>query len=128
MMSIQIEFIGVEVLKGMTLEKRIDFILEHVKDDRIVVIEEGMSAIEEGKLIQATMLQVTKKFQGIEVSTLREKTANGLREMLIRMLGGSTGGLTVIGPAKLIKQISKDPRRITMLALPDEEERKQTKK
>ena len=111
----------------MTLEKKIDFILEHVKDDSIVVIEEGMSAVEEGKLIEATMLQINKKFQGIEVSTLREKTANGLREMLIRMLGGSTGGLTVIGPAKLIKQISKDPKRITMLALPDEDDKKPVK-
>ncbi|MFH0863213.1 MAG: DUF2073 domain-containing protein [Candidatus Altiarchaeota archaeon] len=127
-MGIHIEFIGVEMLKGITPEQKIYFILEHVKEDRIVVIDEGLTALEEGKLIQATMLQVNKKFQGIEVSTLREKTADGLRERLIRMLGGSTGGLTVIGPAKLIKQISKDPRMITMLATPEDEEKKSAKK
>jgi len=126
-MDIQIEFIRADVLAGMTVEQKMDFILDHVKDDKIVVIEEGMSPIEESALIQATMTQVSKKFPGIEVSTLREKSAQGIRERLIRLLGGSTGGLTVIGPSRIVKQISKDPRRITMLA-GEEDEKKTPKK
>jgi hypothetical protein len=127
-MGVQIEFIGVDVLDGLSKEQRMDFILDHVKSDRILVIEEGMSAEEESELIAATMAQINKKFPGIEVSTLKEKTTEGIREKLIRMLGGSTGGLTVIGPSKLVKQISKDPRRITMLAGEEEKNQKKTKK
>jgi hypothetical protein len=129
-MGVQIEFIGSNMLAGMTVQQKMDYILDHVKEDKIVVIEEGMSALEESALIRVTMSQVTKKFPGIEVSTLREKNATGLREKLIRMLGGSTGGLTVIGPSRLVKQITKDPKRISMLAGEDDEEetRKSAKK
>jgi len=75
-----------------------------------------MSAREESALIEATMKKIGKKFPGIEVSTLRERTAEGFREKLIRILGGSTGGLTVIGPSKLIKSVKKQPQQISLLA------------
>ena len=127
-MEIEIEFISADVLNGMGTNEKMKYILEHVKDEKILVIEEGMSPIEETALIQATMTQVTKKFPGIEVSTLREKSEDGIRHMLIRMLGGRTGGLTVIGPSRIVKQMKKDPRRITMLAGESEEEEKKKKK
>jgi len=123
-MEIKLEFISADVLSGMTIQQKMDFILEHVKDDKIIVIEEGMTPFEETTLIQATMTQVTKKFPGVEVSTLREKSTQGLRERLIRMLGGSRGGLTVIGPSRIVRQISKDPRRISMLAGEEDDKKK----
>lgn len=119
-MGIQIEFVSADVLEGMGREEKMEYILEHVKEDKILVIEEGMSPIEESALIEATMRQVNRKFPGIEVSTLREKDDEGIREKLIRALGGRTGGLTVIGPSKLVKQIKKDPRHISMLATEEE--------
>ena len=122
-MEIQLEFISGDVLEGMSTEEKMAYVLEHVKDDKILVIEEGMSPVEESALIQATMAQVTKKFPGIEVSTLRESGEEGIRQKLIRMLGGKTGGLTVIGPSKLVRQIKKDPKRITMLAGEEEEDK-----
>jgi hypothetical protein len=127
-MEIQLEFISADVLSGMSTEEKMNYVLEHVKEDKILVIEEGMSAVEEGALIQATMAQISKKFTGIEVSTLRETTEDGIRQRLIRMLGGKTGGLTVIGPSKLVRQIKKDPKRITMLAGQEEEDPKKPAK
>ncbi|MCX6695503.1 MAG: DUF2073 domain-containing protein [Candidatus Altiarchaeota archaeon] len=116
MSEIEIEFISSDVLRGMDLEGKLKYILENVKDNKILVIEEGMWPQEEAALIEETMKQVNKKFHGIEVSTLREKTEEGLREKVIRMLGGSTGGLTVIGPSKLVRKVKKEPQQITMLA------------
>jgi hypothetical protein len=123
-MDIQIEFISAEVLKDLGQDDKMTYILDHVKEDKILVIEEGMSPVEEGALIQATMAQISKKFTGIEVSTLTEKKEDGIRNRLIRMLGGRTGGLTVIGPSKLVKQIKKDPRHITMLASSEDEDKR----
>jgi hypothetical protein len=123
-MGIKIEFVGADVLDGMSTDEKMKYILEHVREDEIVVIEEGMSPMEESALIKATMKQVNKKFPGIEVSTLREKSEEGIRQRLIRMLGGRTGGLTVIGPSRLIKEIKKDPRHITMMAGEEEAEKK----
>ena len=127
-MGIQIEFVRADVLDGMSVEEKMSYILEHVKEDKIVVIEEGMSPLEESALIEATMKQVNKKFSGIEVSTLREKSEDGIRQRLIRMLGGRSGGLTVIGPSKLVKQIKKDPKHITMMAGEEEGEEEESRK
>ena len=79
-MEIQLEFISGDVLEGMSTEEKMAYVLEHVKDDKILVIEEGMSPVEESALIQATMAQVTKKFPGIEVSTLRESGEEGIMD------------------------------------------------
>jgi uncharacterized protein len=126
-MEIQLEFISAEVLASQSTPEKVKYVLDHVKEDKIVVIEEGMSALEETALIEATMAQVTKKFQGIEISTLRGKGEDSMRHRLIRLLGGRTGGLTVIGPSKLVRQIKKDPRSITMMAGEEDEEKKKGK-
>ena len=125
-MDIQIEFISAAVMGEMEKDEKVEYVLNHVKEDKIIVIEEGMSPLEESALIQATMGAINKKFTGIEVSTLRGKKDVSIREKLIRLLGGRTGGLTVIGPSKIVREIRKDPKHITMFA--GDKEEKKTKK
>jgi len=127
-MEIELEFISARVLNGLGQNQKMDYLLDRVKEDKILVIEEGMSVLEESALIEATMKQINKKFTGIEVSTLRDQSAEGIRQKLIKMLGGRTGGLTVIGPSKLVKKIKQDPKQITMLAGEREEKREKGKK
>ncbi|RLI94161.1 MAG: hypothetical protein DRO92_03290 [Candidatus Altiarchaeales archaeon] len=115
-MRIEIEFISSNVLESKTDKEKMDFILNKIKDGKILVVEESLSSLDESKLIEATMNQIDEKFHGIEVSTLRESNVDGIREKVIRFLGGKTGGLTVIGPSKLIKKIKKEPQRISLLA------------
>lgn len=112
----------------MGRQEKVDYVLKQVKEDKILVIEQGMSPLEESALIEATMSQINQKFSGIEVSTLRDQKDEGIREKLIRLLGGNTGGLTVIGPSKLIKQIKKDPKHITMFASGDTGKKKKKAK
>lgn len=115
-MEIEIEFISSEVLEGEESSDKIRYILDRIKENKILVMEESLTPLEETRLIEATMRQVDGQFPGIEVSTLREKTENGIKGKLIRILGGRTGGLTVIGPSRLIKKIKKEPQRISVLA------------
>lgn len=115
-MDIELEFMSSDVLEGKTPEEKMEFLLEKIKSDKIIVIEESLSSKEEALLIEATMKQITKKFPGVEISTLKERSAEGFREKLIRMLGGRTGGLTVIGPSRLVKKIKKEPQAISILA------------
>jgi uncharacterized protein len=127
-MDIQLEFLSERVLAQKTMQEKMDYILEHIQDNRILVIEEGMSPLEESALISATMEKVSRKFSGIEVSTLRDAPTQGIRDRIIRLLGGKTGGLTVIGPSKLVKQIRKDPTHISLLAGGQEEDKKAGRK
>ncbi|MDO8339985.1 MAG: DUF2073 domain-containing protein [Candidatus Burarchaeum sp.] len=110
--GIHIEFVASEVLDKQG-ENKTDYILENVKADTILVLEEPLTPEEEKELIKETMKLVDPKFPGIEVSTLSSE-AEGLRSALIRILGGKPRGLTVIGPSKLIRQIKKNPNSIDL--------------
>ncbi|MEA3255001.1 MAG: DUF2073 domain-containing protein [Candidatus Altiarchaeota archaeon] len=114
--KIELEFISSEVLNEKSGEDKMRFILDRIKKNKILVMEEGLSTAEEVRLIETTMREVSDKFPGIEVSTLGEKSERGIKDKLIRILGGRTGGLTVIGPSKLIKKIKKEPQQISLLA------------
>jgi hypothetical protein len=115
-MKIELEFISSEILDPMGREEKMDYILERIKKNKILITEGSLSPGEEARLIEETMKRINNKFPGIEVSTLKEKTTRGFREKVIKMLGGKTGGLTVIGPSKLIKKIKKEPQQILVLA------------
>jgi len=116
--GIELEFISKSILAPKGSSEKIDYILERIKEDKILVVEESLTPFEESKLIEHTMEEVNDKFPGIEISTLRsdEGGITSIRERLIKLLGGSTGGLTVIGPSKFVKEIKKDPQRISLLA------------
>ncbi len=115
-MDLELEFISSDMLGEKISDDRVKYILQRVKKNKILVVEETLSAREEAQLIEATMNQINDQFTGIEISTLKDKTEGGLKQRLIKLLGGSTGGLTVIGPSKLIKRIKQEPQQITMLA------------
>jgi hypothetical protein len=114
--NIELEFISSQILDQLSGDDKMKFVLERIKENKILVVEGSLSSTEEAKLIEATMKDISDKFPGIEVSTLRDKAESGIKEKIIKMLGGKTGGLTVIGPSKLIKQIKKEPQRISIFA------------
>jgi len=114
--NIELEFISSQILDALKGDDKMKFVLERIKENKILVVEGSLSSTEEAKLIEATMKDISDKFPGIEVSTLRDKAESGFKERIIKMLGGKTGGLTVIGPSKLIKQIKKEPQRISIFA------------
>lgn len=115
-MAIEIEFISSDVVKGRYGEEKMAYILNKIKKDKILVIEGSLSSLEESMLIEKTMSAIDEKFRGIEISTLKESAGEGIRERLIRFLGGKQGGLTVIGPSKLIKKVKKEPQTIMLFA------------
>ena len=114
-MSVQIEFISSAALSNKTSNEKIKLILSSVRQDKIIVLEQALTPIEEKELITQTMGSVTKKFPGIEVSSLSDAPAQDLRSMLIKLLGGKTG-LTVVGPSNLVKQVKRDPGKLRLLA------------
>lgn len=114
-MKIELEFISSDVLNPMGEESKIEYIIDKIKKDKIIITDDSLSHREEARLIEETMKRINDNFPGIEVSTLGE-TKQGLREKIIRLLGGKTGGLTIIGPSKLIRKIKKEPQQIFVLA------------
>jgi hypothetical protein len=113
--GVQIEFISARVLPNKTSAHKVRIILGAVRENKIVVLESPLSRQEEADLITATMGSVTGKFPGIEISSLGEE-AEGLRTAIIRMLGGKTAGLTIVGPSNLVRQVKRNPGRLNLFA------------
>ncbi len=100
-----------EDIKGM---------LNDLKSGMIIVIDAKLPAEEETKIIEETMKIVSEKFPGIELSSIEishsksETTLDKIKEVIIEKLSGKKRGLTIIGPAKIIRKIEKNPEELLL--------------
>lgn len=101
--------------------ERIKKIMGLVLDNRLIILQGRLKPEEETKLIENTMTLIgnIKGFQGVEISTLsgdNEKTLfDKLRHNLVRILIGEQDAVTLIGPATIVKEIRKDPKKIELI-------------
>ncbi len=99
-------------------EERVEKILKVVKKNRIVLLEGKLERAEETELIKQTMESISDSFKGIELGTIdpaiREDAAfiEKIKKSMVTMLMGNRQGMTIIGPASIVKQIKQDPEKI----------------
>ncbi|MBI4440878.1 DUF2073 domain-containing protein [Candidatus Woesearchaeota archaeon] len=118
-----LQFIPYAEIEDLTSEKRISKLLNVVKENKIVVLEGRLRKEEEADLIKQTMESIDEDFKGIELSVIfpdmRNKMAlDNLRKLFINLLLGDRTGITIIGPASVVKEIKKDPNKIELLTQP----------
>ncbi len=119
-MSLTLQFVPYSEINGLEPEKRIGKLLDIVKKDKVVLLQGRLKPAEEAWLIQKTMENVSKSFKGIELCTIypeakHDRLWNTLRNILVKFLLGSREGLTIIGPANVIKEIKRNPNKIELL-------------
>ena len=130
-MKLKMDFVSSIKLNGKPQKKKIDYILKRVKDGSILILDGVMSPEEEMELIRETMRRVDDGFPGIEVCSLR-KEVKGLKFLFEKINEGGEKfwtwmtrnppktdlktGMTLIGPAKVIKKIKKNPDSFSVLA------------
>jgi uncharacterized protein len=127
-MDIILQFIPYREIQSLNSAKRIQKILKIVKENKIVVLEGKLRTNEEAELIQKTMEDIDDNFKGIEISTLYgDQKSNTLiqkvKTMLIQLLIGDRDGITIIGPASIVKEIKQDPDKFH-LSITDAKEKK----
>ena len=121
-MELSLDFLTMESLRQAGLNERIEMILEKIKEKKIIIVNAKFNQREEAALIEQTMKHVNKKFPGIEMCSLSHDELVSdrnwlarLRHQIINLLTGSDSGFTIIGPAKIIKEIKREPNRIRLL-------------
>ena len=124
-----LQFVPYEEIEGLTSNERIRKLLGMVKDERIVVLEGRLRKEEETALIKRTMEEINDRFKGIELSVVYPERRKGtlgrmLKNNITDMLLGQRQGLTVLGPASLIKEIKKDPDKIQLFTQDKKKRRK----
>ena len=104
-------------LQKLTSEGRLKTILDHVKEDRIVLLEGRLKKREEADLIKITMFNINEKFKGVELATFDNSKENlpSVKRVMQNMILGDRQGITIIGPASVIKEIKKNPGKIELL-------------
>lgn len=109
-----------EIAHASSLE-RIKKIMGLVLDNKLIILQGRLKPEEETKLIENTMTLIgnIKGFQGVEISTLsgdNEKSVfDRLRHNIVRILIGEQDAVTLIGPATIVKEIRKDPKKIELI-------------
>ncbi|MFT4303115.1 MAG: DUF2073 domain-containing protein [Candidatus Woesearchaeota archaeon] len=108
-------------IEQLTSLGRIRKILNIAKENKIVLIQGRLKKEEEAELIKTTMEEIDKNFQGIELAVIYPKenkdegVISNIKNTLINKLLGDRQGLTIVGPATIVKQIKKDPKKIELL-------------
>ncbi len=115
-----LQFIPYEEIQGLESEKRIVKILDVVKNNKIVLLQGRLKSAEETELIQRTMESINSKFKGIELCTIYPEakdmqTLEKIRKGVVKVLLGNREGLTIVGPASIVKEIKKNPGKIELL-------------
>lgn len=115
---------GVQVLSYSSIEKldsssKIQKILRIVKKGDVVLIEGKLELKEETMLITEALKGISNKFSGVELAYLDSKIEKTFHQkfknFLIKLLGGRSLGITVIGPSKIIKEIKMNPDNLEIL-------------
>ncbi len=113
------QFVPYQDIESLSSAKRINKLLNIVKENKIVLMEGRLKKEEEADLIEITMEEITQKFKGIELSVIypdrnKQDMLQKIRGTMTSVLLGNREGMTIIGPASIVKKIEKNPNKIEL--------------
>lgn len=116
--GITLQFIPYNEMNHLDINGKIRAILKIVKSNKIALLEGKLKSEEQAMLIQKTMQQINKNFKGIEIATIEGRAEYAfmdiIKKYIAKVLLGDKFGLTIVGPASIIKEIKKDPNKIEL--------------
>lgn len=103
-------------LEEFSPDEKLKFIIKEVKKGKILVLEYGLTPVEQASLIEYTMKEIEHDtFIGVEMEGYGEDSPSFLQ----KLLGLSKRPrITLIGPADLLKTIRKDSNMIQTRIVP----------
>tara|TARA_Y100000310_G_C20519244_1_gene732809 strand:+ start:671 stop:1078 length:408 start_codon:yes stop_codon:yes gene_type:complete len=113
------QFIPYHDIEKLSSAKRVNKLLNIVKDNRIVLMEGRLKKEEEADLIEITMEEISPRFKGIELSVVypdkaKQDAMQKVKGTFASLLLGDRQGMTIIGPASVVKKIEKNPDKIEL--------------
>jgi len=103
-------------LEELSSEEKLKFILKEVKNGKILVLEHGLTPMEQASLIERTMKEIEQDtFIGVEMEGYGEDSPSFIQKILGL---AKKPRMTLIGPADLLKMIKKDNNMIQTKIIP----------
>lgn len=101
---------------------RIKKLLKIVLNHKVVVLQGKLRPEEETRLIEDTMIMIgnIKGFKGVELAVIdQDSDSLGLmgrfKVGLAKALTGQQNSLTIIGPATIVKEMRKNPKKLEIM-------------
>jgi hypothetical protein len=120
--GVSLHIIPYSEIRDLSVAERIKKILNLVLSNKVIILQGRLRTEEEIRLIEDTMAMVdhVKNFKGIELAVI-DPDAGGAsffsqwKKSLANSLVGHHNSLTIIGPASIVKEIKKDPKKLEVL-------------
>lgn len=116
-----IQFLPYSEIRNLNSDERIRKILGIVLGNNILFLQGKLKSEEEARLIGDTMAMIghVKDFKGIELAVIAGNGDSGMfdkmRKGIVNFLSkGDLGAMTIIGPATIVKEIKRNPKKIEL--------------
>jgi len=114
--EIAFNLVSRQKLEQLTSDEKLKFILKEVKNGKILVLEQGLTAMEQASLIENTMREIEQDtFIGVEMEGYSEDQSSFIQKIFGII---KKPRMTLIGPANLLKTIRKDSNMIQTKIIP----------
>jgi len=117
-----IQFLPHSEIRDLGSSERIKKILGIILGNNILILQGRLLVDEETRLIEDTMAMIghVKNFRGIELAVISGNGDEGFFSKMKKgfanvLSGGDLGAITIIGPATIVKEIKRNPKRIELL-------------
>ncbi len=117
-----IQFLPYSEIRDLNGDERIRKILGIILGNNILILQGKLKPEEETRLIGDTMAMIehVKHFKGIELAVISGNGEEGFftkfkKGLANALAGGDFGAITIIGPATIVKEIKKNPKKIELM-------------
>jgi hypothetical protein len=108
--GISVYLVSRQKLAELSPDEKLKFILKEVKKGKILVLEHGLTAIEQASLIESTMREIEQDtFIGVEMEGYGQDKSTFIQKIFGII---KKPRMTLIGPADLLKTVKKDNHMI----------------
>lgn len=120
--GVKLHIIPFSEIRDLSITDRIKKILNLVLGNKVLIIQGRLRPEEEIRLIEDTMAMVDHihSFKGIELAVIEPDLGDQslfmkIRKSIAKTLVGHHNALTIVGPASIVKEIKKDPKKLEVL-------------
>ena len=118
--GLTIEFLSRDKLSDNNFQDKLELVLEKVRDDAVLVLEESWTPEEKRELIQNSMQEVSEDFPGVEFMGLAgepSKVSKAKRLFFQKVLNEDyRRGLTIVGNSRVMEKIKEERDSVSFLA------------
>jgi len=120
--GLTLQFMPYSEIAGLDSVERIKKLLKIILDNKVVILQGKLKPEEETRLIEDTMIMVgnIKGFKGVELAVISQNSEemdfmSKMKFGLAKALTGQQSAMTIIGPATIVKEKKKDPKKLEVM-------------